>query len=122
MVSFLIALFSVGLAAIGLFIITLVLLQRPGENGGFGTSLDGSALESAFGGDAGNILTKTTIVCVIFFFAIAALLSLAHVYRARRSLHADNPSITCFVPFSHGMKLSDLGLVTSIYSYGTRFP
>jgi protein translocase SecG subunit len=89
--SFFIALLSVILALIGLFIIALVLMQRPGENGGFGTSLDGSALESAFGGDAGNVLTKMTIVCVAAFFIISTLLSLVHVHRAQKSPRTDNP-------------------------------
>ncbi|MDR1456685.1 MAG: preprotein translocase subunit SecG [Puniceicoccales bacterium] len=89
MASFLIALFSVVLALIGIFTVVLVLLQQPGENGGFGTSLGGSALESAFGGDAGNILTKATIVCVASFFIISTLLSLAHIHRARKFSHED---------------------------------
>jgi protein translocase SecG subunit len=91
MVSFLIALLSVILSLVGLFIVALVLMQRPGENGGFGTSLDGSALESAFGGDAGSVLTKITIGCVVSFFVIATLLSLAHVHRAQKLLHVAVP-------------------------------
>ncbi|MDR2677600.1 MAG: preprotein translocase subunit SecG [Puniceicoccales bacterium] len=92
MVSFFVVLLSVLLVSVCLFIIVLVLMQRPGENGGFGTSFDGSALESAFGGDAGSILAKITIGCVISFFAIATLLSLAYVCCTQKSTHADNLS------------------------------
>ncbi|MDR2341321.1 MAG: preprotein translocase subunit SecG [Puniceicoccales bacterium] len=90
MVTFLIALLSVVLALVGFFIIVLVLLQRPGENGGFGTSLDGSVLESAFGGDAGSVLTKITIGCVASFFVISILLSLIHLHRTQEHLHSGN--------------------------------
>jgi protein translocase SecG subunit len=97
--SFLIVSLSIILALIGLFIVGLVLMQRPGENGGFGTSLDGSALESAFGGDAGSVLTRITIGCVILFFIISTLLSLAHVHRARKV--QEDPS-----PIPHHMAVS----------------
>ncbi|MDR1437999.1 MAG: preprotein translocase subunit SecG [Puniceicoccales bacterium] len=69
------------------FLILFTLMQRPSEGGGFGNSLGGNVMESAFGGDAGNVLTRATIRLVIGFFLLAFILSLISIHRSERASH-----------------------------------
>jgi preprotein translocase subunit SecG len=83
MMQFLIFLLSVALVLVCGFTILLVLLQRPSEGGGFGGALGGGALESAFGGGAGDVLARGTARAIALFFLLALALSLLHIHRAR---------------------------------------
>lgn len=71
MATFLIALFSVILVLTCLFVTLLVLMQKPSANSGMGAALGGGAAEQAFGGEAGNVLTKGTIYAIIAFFILS---------------------------------------------------
>ena len=71
MATFLIAIFSVLLLLICLFVTLLVLMQKPSANSGMGAALGGRAAEQAFGGEAGNVLTKGTIYAIIAFFVLS---------------------------------------------------
>jgi protein translocase SecG subunit len=81
--TFFTVILSVALILVGLFAILLVLMQKSPEGGGFGSSLGGSAMESVFGGDAGDVLVRTTAKVVAIFFVMALLLSLCYVHRAK---------------------------------------
>ena len=71
MATFLIALFSVILVLICLFVTLLVLMQKPSANSGMGAALGGGAAEQAFGGEATNVLTRGTIYAIIAFFVLS---------------------------------------------------
>lgn len=81
MLSFFTGLLTVSLVFLSLFIIILVLIQR--TSGGLGSPLGGSA-ESAFGGQAGNVLTKTTIYCTVIFFVLTFGLFLIFMARGHK--------------------------------------
>ena len=50
-----------------ILLIAIILMQRSKSGGGLG-AIAGGATEEVFGSNAGNILTKTTIILSIFFF------------------------------------------------------
>lgn len=64
------------LAFVCLLTVLVILMQRPSANAGMGAALGGGAAESAFGGEAGNVLTKTTNVFIITFLVLSLALFL----------------------------------------------
>ena len=74
--NFLLGFGIVALVLLSLFIILIVLMQRPSANAGMGSTLGGSAAEQAFGSDTGNILTKATVWGTIIFFVLCMSLFL----------------------------------------------
>ncbi|MDR2664127.1 MAG: preprotein translocase subunit SecG [Puniceicoccales bacterium] len=99
MLTFLIVLISIALLGVSAFAILLVLMQRSPEGGGFGSALGGSAMESVFGGDAGDVLVRSTGKVIGVFFLLSFFLSLCYVHRTRNSsqpyqlpLHLTAPS------------------------------
>jgi preprotein translocase subunit SecG len=74
--NFLLGFGIVALVLLSLFIILVVLMQRPSANAGMGSTLGGSAAEQAFGSDTGNILTKATVWGTIIFFVLCMSLFL----------------------------------------------
>ncbi len=69
--DFLLGIGIVALVLLSLFIILIVLMQRPSANAGMGSSLGGGAAEQAFGAETGNILTRSTIWATIGFFVVS---------------------------------------------------
>jgi len=65
------------LIIVSLFLILVVLMQRANSDGGLGTAFGSTITESAFGTEAGNIMTKITRITFIVFFAVAFVLYLA---------------------------------------------
>lgn len=59
------------LAFVCIITVLVILMQRPSANAGMGASLGGGAAESAFGGEAGNVLTKMTNIFIIVFLVLA---------------------------------------------------
>lgn len=78
--SFLISVLSVGLVIVSLFALLIILMQRPSDSSGFGSTLGGSAVESAFGGEAGAVLTRATVRLIALFFLFSLLLSLCYIH------------------------------------------
>jgi preprotein translocase subunit SecG len=74
--NFLIGFGIVALVLLCLFIILIILMQRPSANAGMGSALGGGAAEQAFGAETGNILTKATVWSTIAFFVISFTLVL----------------------------------------------
>lgn len=68
--EFLIGFGIVALIVLSLFIILVVLMQRPSANAGMGSALGGGAAEQAFGSETGNVLTKATVWATILFFVL----------------------------------------------------
>lgn len=81
MAGFFIGFFTIILILLCLFVVLLVLMQRPSANAGMGASLGGGAAESAFGAESGNVLTRWTIYCTVGFFVLVFGLYLASMSR-----------------------------------------
>lgn len=87
MSTFLLVILSIALVLISLFGILVVLMQRPSESSGFGSSLGASAMDSAFGGEASSVLVRATVKCIILFFIVSMALSLVYVARVNQQKH-----------------------------------
>lgn len=81
MLTFFVVVGSIALLFLCAWLILLILMQKPSANAGMGAALGGGAAESAFGGEASNVLTRWTVFGVIGFFVLTLSLSLAQVYR-----------------------------------------
>jgi preprotein translocase subunit SecG len=77
--SVLIVLFTTILLILSAFVVLVILMQKPSANAGMGSALGGGAAEQAFGGDAANVLTRTTVFSIIGFFILAFGLYLANL-------------------------------------------
>lgn len=81
MLTFLIAVGSISLVFLCAWLILLILMQKPSANAGMGAALGGGAAESAFGGEASNVLTRWTVYGVVAFFVLTLFLTLGQVYK-----------------------------------------
>jgi len=81
MVTFFIILLTIALILTSLFGVLIILMQRPSEDAGMGAALGGGAVTSIFGGEAGNILHRWTIMSTILFFVLSLVLSLLYMAR-----------------------------------------
>ena len=77
--SILIVIFTAVLLLLSAFVVLIILMQKPSANAGMGSALGGGAAEQAFGGNAANVLTKTTIFAIIGFFVLSFALYLANL-------------------------------------------
>jgi preprotein translocase subunit SecG len=82
--SILIFLLTFVLVCASVFVVLVILMQRPSTNAGMGASLGGGAAETAFGSDTTKVLTKWTVSGVIVFFVAAFFLSMLHINSAHR--------------------------------------
>jgi preprotein translocase subunit SecG len=73
------------LVCTSVFIVLIILMQRPSGNAGFGSALGGGAAESAFGGETTRVLTRGTVYGIVIFFVAALLLSMAYISRKNHS-------------------------------------
>ena len=67
------------LILVSLFLVLVVLMQRANSDGGLGTAFGSGITESAFGTDAGNVMTKITKVTFVIFFILAFALYLGMI-------------------------------------------
>lgn len=81
MLTFLIAVGSVTLVFLCGWLVLLILMQKPSANAGMGAALGGGAAESAFGGEASNVLVRWTVYGIVAFFVITLSLTLGQVYQ-----------------------------------------
>ncbi len=81
MLTFFISVGSIVLIFLCAWLILLILMQKPSANAGMGAALGGGAAESAFGGEASNVLTRWTVYGIIAFFLITLFLTLGQIYR-----------------------------------------
>lgn len=66
------------LAFVCIITVLVILMQRPSANAGMGAALGGGAAETAFGGEAGNVLTKMTNIFIIIFLVLSLGLFLGY--------------------------------------------
>ena len=90
--SVLIVFFTTVLLLLSAFVVLIILMQKPSANAGMGSALGGGAAEQAFGGDAANVLTRTTVYTIIGFFVLAFLLYLGNLSVAKPSESRDTGS------------------------------
>ena len=83
MIGFFTFILTLILVCTSIFLIVVILMQRPSANAGMGASLGGGAAESAFGSDTTKVLTKCTIRALITFFIVALSLAILNIYRAK---------------------------------------
>jgi len=72
-----------------LFLVLVVLMQRAKNDGGMGAAMGGSSMESTFGADTSNVLSKATINAAILFFVLSFVLYLAHIYQSKHLVEVD---------------------------------
>lgn len=77
--SIIIVVFTAVLLLLSAFVVLIILMQKPSANAGMGSALGGGAAEQAFGGNAGNVLTKTTVFAIIGFFVLSFALYLGNL-------------------------------------------
>jgi len=96
MASILIGLFTLILIIACVLLVLVILMQRPNANAGMGAALGGGMAEGAFGGEAGNVLTKATVKLVVAYFVISAGLYLGYIYTTGGSSESavETPSIS----------------------------
>jgi preprotein translocase subunit SecG len=90
MYSFFAFLLTFILACTSIFVILVILMQKPSANSGMGSSLGGGAVESAFGSDTTKVLTRWTINGIITFFIIAFALSMIRIHSSAKKHHETN--------------------------------
>ena len=83
MIGFFTFILTLILVCTSIFLIVVILMQRPSANAGMGASLGGGAAESAFGSDTTKVLTKCTIRALITFFIVALSLAILNIYQAK---------------------------------------
>ncbi|MEQ9823928.1 MAG: preprotein translocase subunit SecG [Puniceicoccaceae bacterium] len=92
--SIIIVVFTALLLLLSAFVVLIILMQKPSANAGMGSALGGGAAEQAFGGNAANVLTKTTVFAIIGFFVLSFALYLGNLAMSgpatQRSQDGDN--------------------------------
>jgi preprotein translocase subunit SecG len=93
--NLLIGIFTFLLILVSIFLVLVVLMQKAKSDGAV-AALGSSGMESTFGAETGNVLSKATINAAILFFVITFGLYLANVYQAKHKEAADNklPTVT----------------------------
>jgi len=78
MISVLISIFTFVLILVALFLILVVLAQRAKSDSGM-AAMGGGMMESAFGPDTSNVLSRMTIRGAIVFFVLSFLIFLGYI-------------------------------------------
>ena len=81
------------LIIISLFLVLVVLMQRANSDGGLGTAFGSNITESAFGTEAGNVMTKITKISFVIFFVVAFALYLAILAQHTRKTQSSTKSL-----------------------------
>lgn len=97
--NLLIGIFTFLLILVSLFLVLVVLMQKAKSDGAV-AALGSSGMESTFGAETGNVLSKATINACILFFVISFGLYLAHVHQAKQKEASDAklPTVTAPAP------------------------
>lgn len=107
MISFLLGLSTLFLVVLCLFIILVILMQRPSANAGMGASLGGGAAEAAFGAESTTILNRWTIYMVVAFFVLSFGLYLINIGSLGRGNKTEKGLPAMIVPASLESKQND---------------
>jgi len=74
-------------------LVLIVLMQRANTDGGLGSAFGSGITESAFGTEAGNVMTKLTKVTFIAFFIISFALYLGIIAQHNRNKTPENRTL-----------------------------
>jgi preprotein translocase subunit SecG len=85
-INFIIATLQIVLILLCAFMVLLILMQRPKQEG-LGAAFGSGMTDSVFGAETSNVLSRLTVWCVVLFFGIT--LTLSSLY-AHRSAPSDN--------------------------------
>ncbi len=93
--NLLIGIFTFVLILTSIFLVLVVLMQKAKSDGAV-AALGSSGMESTFGAETGNVLSKATINGAIVFFVVSFGLYLAQIYQAKHQSVADSklPTVT----------------------------
>lgn len=93
--SIVISILTIVLILISLFLVLVVLMQKAKSDGAV-AAMGGSSMESTFGAETGNVLSKATINAAIAFFVISFALYILHVRQAKQQVEAESslPKVT----------------------------
>ncbi len=92
--ALILGIFSFSMVLLCIVLVFFVLMQKPNADAGMGASLGGGAAESAFGGEASNMLTKLTVRAVVLYFILAFCLYLGYIYAANPAETAETKPTT----------------------------
>ena len=81
MLSFFLGLSGFFIVLLSIFLILVILMQRPSANSGLGAGLAGNVADAALGVESNTILTRWTIYGTITLFILGFLLYLGHLYQ-----------------------------------------
>ena len=95
--SLLINIFTFALIAVSVVLIFLVLMQKAKSDAGV-AAMGGGGMESAFGAEAGNVLSSATIKAAIAFFVLSFGLYLGHIYQSKHQVAVDSKLPTVVAP------------------------
>ena len=96
--SLVIGILTFDLIITSLFLVLVVLMQRAKSDGGMGSAMGGSSMESTFGAETGNVLSGATIKASIVFFVVSFTLYLAHIYQSKHHDAMDSKLPTIVQP------------------------
>lgn len=93
--NLLIGIFTFVLILVSIFLVLVVLMQKAKSDGAV-AALGSSGMESTFGAETGNVLSKATINAAILFFVLSFGLYLAQIYQSKHKDAADAklPTVT----------------------------
>lgn len=93
--NLLIGIFTFVLILVSIFLVLVVLMQKAKSDGAV-AALGSSGMESTFGAETGNVLSKATINAAILFFVLSFGLYLAQIYQSKHQEAADSklPTVT----------------------------
>ena len=95
--SLLITIFTLVLCITSVVLVFLVLMQKAKSDAGV-AAMGGGGMESAFGAEAGNVLSGATIKAAVAFFVLSFALYLAHIYQAKHAVVVDGKLPTVVAP------------------------
>jgi preprotein translocase subunit SecG len=78
--SLLLGIFTFVLILISLFMMLVILMQPPKNDGGLGSALGGGMAESTFGAETNTVLFNATRNAAIAFFVLSFALYLGHLW------------------------------------------
>ena len=96
--SILLAILTIVLIFISLFLALVVLAQKAKNDGGMGAAMGGGMAEAAFGADTSNVLSKLTINGAIAFFILAFAIYLGRIYERNHAKAAGDALPTIAAP------------------------
>ena len=96
MLTIFITLLTFVLILITLFMMLVILMQRPNTNAGMGAAFGGGVTESTFGAETTNILTRATKWSAVAFFLVAVILYVLYLMHTKPVVEEglDIPDVT----------------------------